>query len=624
MRRTGSQGSDRERVLDATDIVRLVGEHLALKPKGREYVCLCPFHDDHKPSMYVAPHKQIYHCFSCGAGGNAIDFVMNFHGLEFLEALKLLAERAGVDLTPPPARREAVDETAAGESEPLTRADLLGANEFAESFYKRLLAHPEHGAAARGELERRGVSAEMIEAFGLGCAPDRWDGLERTIAKKGLSSEAFVEAGLLKARREGAGRYDAFRNRLIFPIHDQIGRPIAFGARRLNEEDEPKYINSPESRLFDKSATLYGLRQAFRSIQAENQAIVAEGYTDVIACHQAGVTNVVATLGTALTSKHAATLRRLCDTVILLFDGDAAGQKAADRAVEVFFTEPIDVRIALLPGGQDPDDLLKSEGGAERLREALASAEDALEHRFRLLRHDLAEAGLSRRTRVVEEQLARLVDLGLAEVAPIRRRLILKRLAQIAGVPEDVVIEAMPRARRGRERGEESTSIEERAVTAIEHALGCLLCDPSLVLLLDESGRDIMKPEVYPPGPTREVARAVSKVWGAPDAPVESEGADISLKTILVELDDSEARRRATALASEVERITEGDHDRLAEHLRSCLLRARRDDARRATAMGAVETAAGSESLIERLRSRQETHRELGGDPLAAPRAEWR
>jgi len=624
VKRTGPQGSDRERVLDATDIVRLVGEHLTLKRKGREYVALCPFHDDHKPSMYVAPHKQIYHCFSCGAGGNAIDFVMGFHALEFRDALKLLAERAGIELTPPASaskgKSDSEDDASGGQPK---RADLLRANEFAERFFRRILTHPEHGGTAREALEKRGVSDEMIEAFGLGAAPDRWDGLEQTITNKGLPVEAFLETGLLKTRREGSGRYDALRNRLIFPIHDQIGRPIAFGARRLNDEDEPKYINSPENRLFDKSATLYGLRQAFRSIQTESQAVVTEGYTDVIACHQAGLTNVVATLGTALTVKHAATLRRLCDTVILLFDGDEAGQKAADRAVEVFFAEPIDVRIAVLPGGQDPDDLLKSEGGIDRFKAALESAEDALEFRFRRLREELAGAGLSRRTRGVEEQLSRLVDLGLAEVAPIRRRLILKRLAQIAGVSEDVVLEALPRARRRREAQETAAPQEERTATASEHALGCLLCDPGLLLLLDESGRDLVRPEVYPPGPTREVARTLSEAWNAHDghagAGFESAGVDVSLKKILAELEDAEARRRAAALASEVERVTEGDHERLAEHLRSCLLRARRDRSREV--LVAASGQAGSESLLERLNARRQVHRELGGDPLAAPRA---
>jgi len=368
---------NRQSVLDATDIVELVGEHVALKSKGREFVGLCPFHEDRHPSMYVVPHKQIFHCFVCGSGGNAIDFLMKLHGMGFREALEHLANRAGMEIAPFHTRSGSRSDDA---TPSVSRDDLARANAFAMGFFQTILAHAEHGRAARALIESRNITPEMVEHFGIGAAPDRWDGLEQVVRGKGMSSSHFVEAGLLK---EKDGRhYDALRNRMVFPIQDQANRIVAFGARRINDEDEPKYLNSPESKLFDKGATLFGLKQAARAIQRERTCVVTEGYTDVIACHQHGFENVVATLGTALTAKHAPVLRRMCDTVILLFDGDDAGQRAADRALEVFFTEPMDVRIAVMQregGGQDPDEILKEDNGAEMFREILSGAVDWME-----------------------------------------------------------------------------------------------------------------------------------------------------------------------------------------------------------------------------------------------------
>jgi len=415
-------GDDRQRVLDATDIVRLIGEEITIKPKGREFVCLCPFHDDHNPSCYVVPHKQIFHCFVCGAGGNAIDFVMKRHQLDFREALRLLADRAGIELTP--LRAGGARAAAPGAS----KQEVADAGAFALEFFRTILRHESHGAPAREAIARRGITGEMVAAFELGAAPDRWDGLLKTVEAKRLDPGAFVAAGLLK-RRDGGGLYDAFRNRWIFPIRDSLGRVVAFGGRKLREEDEPKYLNSAETPIFDKSATCYGLPQASEAIRSSRRAIVVEGYTDVIACHQAGERNVVATLGTAMTPKHARILRRLADEIVLVFDGDEAGQRAADRALEVFFAEPVDVRIAVLPGGADPADLLSGkalsgdglsgEGGAEAWRRAIDSAADALDFRFARLRDRLSTLSPTARVRAVEEDVDRLQSLGLSRLSPL-------------------------------------------------------------------------------------------------------------------------------------------------------------------------------------------------------------
>ncbi|MFU8828054.1 MAG: DNA primase [Phycisphaerales bacterium] len=433
--------NDRERVLDATNIVDLIGEQLRLVPKGREFVCLCPFHEDSKPSMYVVPHKQIYHCFACGAGGNALDFTMNYHAMGFVEALKHLAERSGVELTPWKGTGQQPGEP---NQSGISKEELLKANAFALSFYRTIFRHQQHGTVAREIAEKRGLTPEVIDQFQIGAAPDRFDGLLSAIQAKSLKPAPFVELGLLKTKESG-GHYDALRNRLIFPILDQMNRPIAFGGRIINPDDTPKYLNSPETRLFHKSSTLYGIHAAFQAIKSSRVAIITEGYTDVIACHKAGFQNVVATLGTALTPKHASILKRVADTVVLLFDGDEAGQRASDRAVEVFFREPVDVKIATLPGGKDPDELLAEEGGPALFDETIDAAEDAMAFRFARLERKLqmnnALPGTEARSRAVEEELSRIVSLGLNDLTPVRKQTILRKLASIAKVDARAILE---------------------------------------------------------------------------------------------------------------------------------------------------------------------------------------
>lgn len=431
--------SDRDRVLDATDLVALVGEHVQLRPKGREHVGLCPFHDDRTPSMSVVTHKGsgFYKCFSCGAAGNAIDFMMNYHKMEFIDALRALAERAGIEL-----RQTRSEDGASGD-----RRRLLRANAIAATYFRKVLAHAEAGASARSAIERRGISEAMRERFGLGAAPDSWDGLVRHLDRLRTHqagargdeamppAEAFRAAGLVRDGRQGP--IDGFRNRVIFPICDEMGQPIAFGARQIDPKDDPKYLNSPESGVFHKGRGLYGIHLAKKSIIDRRTAVICEGYTDVIACHEAGVTNAVATLGTALTRDHARMLKRMAERVVLLFDGDAAGQKAADRAIEVFFAEPIDVRICTLPDNLDPDELLRQEGGRERFDAALERSEDALHHFVRRFRTDFAKAdGLSARQQRIEAVLARLVELGFRSMPGLRRTLVMSSLASITGLPE--------------------------------------------------------------------------------------------------------------------------------------------------------------------------------------------
>ncbi len=615
------ENNDRQRVLDQTDIVRLVGEHLRLHPKGREYVGLCPFHDDHKPSMCVVPTKQIFHCFSCGSGGNAYDFIMRFHGMEFREALQFLADRAGVELTP------FKPGSGAAPSQPqnttgYSRDELIRAAGIANEFFGAIYKHSEHGKAARGIVANRSIADEMVESFGICAAPNRWDGLVSLIQSKNMDPGPFVAAGLLKQRETG-GHYDTFRNRLIFPIHDRIGRPIAFGGRKINEEDDPKYLNSPESPIFDKSATPFALKQAIPEIKRTRTAIITEGYTDAIALHQTGITNAIATLGTAFTTKHARTLRGLCDTVVLVFDADEAGLRAADRALEVLFAETLDVRIAVVPEGKDPDDMLKQEGGAQAFRSMIESAPEALDFRFARLAKHLSGAGEAARVRVVEDQIRTFVDLGLNRVEPIRKQLIAKRLARLVGVEEKTVREAIANARPSRaptNRAHEEDAAHQNRVfeantateLALSEAVGCMLADPAIVEVYPKDARDIAGRAAYalaPDSPLLVLAQAVGSRIEA--------GHEPELNTILLELNNPEAASLATRLSLQADHASEGDTERTRRHFTECMKSIRRT-ASRATQSEPKPTQ--DQDIIERIAKRAKLMEEVGGDPLAVPK----
>lgn len=592
---------DKERVRDASDIVRIVGESVALRPKGREYSGLCPFHDDHRPSMNVIPSKQIFHCFVCGASGDVFTFVQKFHKMEFREALEYLAERAGITLTP----FRAAEGGAASPAGP-NRRGLLEANAEACRFFRGVLSHVEHGRPGREVIERRRISREMVEHFQIGLAPDRWDGLLLWARQRKLDEAALLGAGLVKRRDSGDGAYDALRHRLIFPIHNKAGQVIAFGGRKIRDEDEPKYLNSPETPLFNKSATLYALHVASSAIQAERTAIICEGYTDVIACHQAGFTNAVATLGTALTREHARELRLRCDKVVLLFDGDEAGQRAADRAVPIFFAEQIDVAIATLGAhtdAKDPDELLKRDGGPDIFRKALAGAQDLIEYRLARVRAKLAGAGLSALEKGIVQEITEFAAMGLASAPPQRRELIERRLAEISGLRESTIRAITPAGRAAPARVDASTDdsspdhanelsrLSTGMLSAGEHLLGCILCDGALWGTLPEPERDLVAPEAYTSPLVARVATLVKSLGAGEQSP--------ALSTLLQVTEDSSIQSAAVCLMSRIVAETDRDDARLAQHWRACLARARNDRAHGVLAASAGDAADPAAKLAQ-------------------------
>ena len=359
------QRYDVDHVRERTDLVAVISQHVALKKRGGRYTGLCPFHQEKSPSFSVDPDKGFWHCFGCGKGGDAFKFIMDLEHLTFPEAVEKLAERAGIrpsiDYEPPQRKEE--------------RDLLFEANAAAAAAFQ-LALKGDPGAEARAYLEGRGMSAEDAARFGLGYAPGGWDMLVKHLSGRNFSTDVLVKSGLALERTRGDGYNDRFRNRLMIPICDRQGRVIAFGGRALSKEDNPKYLNTAETPIFYKSRTLYGLHLAIKSMSDKGRAIVTEGYFDTIACHLAGFTEAVATLGTALGEEHVQMLRRYVGDkgrIYLVYDGDSAGVNAALRGQALFRAAGVDVRIALLPPQHDPDTLLR-EGGPGALEQYLTDA----------------------------------------------------------------------------------------------------------------------------------------------------------------------------------------------------------------------------------------------------------
>jgi DNA primase len=422
----GIVDEDVARVRESTDIVALVSEHLALKRVGRRYVGLCPFHQEKTPSFSVNAERQFYHCFSCKAGGDVFRFVQETEKVGFLEAVELLSRRAGIPIP----ERGVPGERGA-------RARLHDALEKAAVAYEQWLGDPQIGAETRAYLERRGITAETRRKFRLGYAPAGWEQLV-TKLRGALGEDVLLEGGLAGRRDGGRGLFDRFRNRLMVPLIVSGGQVVGFGARALAAEDNPKYLNSPETPVYHKGAFLYALDQARRAVGPEDEIIVVEGYFDAMALHQAGLAHTVATSGTALTPEQAQLLRRVVPRVVLTYDGDSAGREAMMRSLAVLMAEGLDVRIVDLPTGDDPDTLIRRGGGIEAWTLLRSGAADPVEFVQRhLLRRAAEREGPGADPR--ERALQAVADLAVRVTDPIRRSLLFERAEQVLGFPAAVL-----------------------------------------------------------------------------------------------------------------------------------------------------------------------------------------
>ncbi len=420
-------------VRDRTDIVEVVKRHVTLLRRGGNFVGLCPFHQEKTPSFNVIPGKGIYHCFGCQASGDVFKFLMQVEGLSFVESIKELAGPAGIAI-------EERELTRSERQDLHKRATLYDVLEAAAGHFESLLWTQAQGQIARDYLSNREMSQETAKQARLGFAPEGWTHLVDTLHRQGFDEELALDAGLARRSTKSDRVYDTFRGRLMIPIRDDRGRIIGFGGRILDGEG-PKYINSPETRLYQKSRVLYGMHTARGSIQRKDRVLVVEGYFDVLSLQQAGFTEAIATCGTSLTPEHLERIRRMTRNVILLMDADEAGQRAAERTLPLFLQSGIQPWRLELPGAKDPDDFIR-ESGAEAMEEALAQRESMLEWVVR--RKIAGQVDVMSRERVAEELLPLMTsapDLLVSKIAArlnIREESFRRRLATAARKAETV------------------------------------------------------------------------------------------------------------------------------------------------------------------------------------------
>ncbi|QDU30854.1 DNA primase [Anatilimnocola aggregata] len=436
---SASFGTAKDEIRQAINIVDLVGSYLDLRRQGSGYVALCPWHDDSKPSLQVNPARQIWKCWVCGIGGDIFSFIMRHEGVEFREALKLLADRAGIQLTQQKQRPITP-------GSPDDKAALLAATAWAEKQFHEYLLKSEAAEVARQYLEDRGITPASVEKFNIGFSPDSFTWLlDRS--RNTPHSPAVLEAVDLVGKSERGTFYDRFRGRVIFPIRDAQSRPIAFGGRVLpsSKDQGGKYVNSRETKLFSKREQLYALDLASKAARKSRHLTVVEGYTDVVLCHQFGVDDVVACLGTALGEGHIPLLRRFADTITLLLDGDEAGQKRTNDILELFVTATIDLRVLTLPDELDPADFLLEYGATQFNQLLKEKSVDALEHKIRVATHELDIARETHRaSTALEEILATLAKYAMARGADpksLRTQQLIARLARQFLVEETFVRE---------------------------------------------------------------------------------------------------------------------------------------------------------------------------------------
>jgi len=406
-------------VAERLSIVDVVSEYVQLRRAGANFSGLCPFHAEKTPSFNVNPAREIFHCFGCGVGGNAFSFIMKIEGLSFPEAVKLMARKTGVEIEErqlTPAEKQAQNE----------RVAFQRINELTALFYRSVLEQKPEGAVAREYLQKRSATGEVAEAYRLGFAPDRSDALVQHLKANGMDLESAQKLGVI--RKSERGWYDQFRNRLMFPIRDSKGNVIAFAGRVL-DASLPKYINSPESPLYHKSSVLFGLDMALPAIRTENAVIIVEGYFDHLALFKAGIRNVVATCGTALTGTHAGLLKRHADRVFTLFDSDKAGKNATIRSMELFLEQRIPAYVITLPAGDDPDSFLAA-NPVERFQERRDKARPAFEFFIRSLMAQTPPDSVDSKVRIIDELLPRFKKIA----DPVERDLYEKEICRLLGI----------------------------------------------------------------------------------------------------------------------------------------------------------------------------------------------
>jgi DNA primase len=601
----------KEQVRQAIDIVDLVGSYVQLRRQGRNYVGLCPWHDDSRPSLQVNPERQSFKCWVCDYGGDVFSFVMRTEGLEFREALELLAERAGINLRPPTQHPSEPGNLSAPSDPAADKRTLYRVIAWAEVQFHRCLLQSPEAEPGRAYLTERGISKETIDRFHLGFAPNRWDWLLKQAHSSEWTPAILERAGLVRrSERRGSspqfpGYYDWFRGRVMFSIRDTRSRPIAFGGRvlpQLAEEHAAKYINSPETPLFSKSRELYALDVAREQFKNEGGAIVMEGYTDVLMAHQHGIANCVAVLGTALGERHLQLLHRSnAERVTLVLDGDAAGRRRTneilDALLALFEKKEVNLQILTLPDGYDPCDFIATHG-SDPFRALIAQAVDPLEHKFRSVTNGLDTlTDTHRASQAAEQLLATLAQLrpaagGASSATLLREEQMLSRIARRFHLAEETLrtrLGALRRESRGRQRvAKENTQPTRLASLPAwdRDLLELILAEPALIARVDGT----IAPEDFSSAAAREIFVACCRLANDRHAGdfgrLLAEFDDPEMKNLLVQLDESCANKASA------------DRERWLADLLETSHRRREEAARRTDLAAARESADNAEQLL--------------------------
>ncbi len=541
------------RVLERTDIAELIGSYTPLKRAGKNFKALCPFHNEKTPSFVVTPDKQIFHCFGCGAGGNAVSFVMKQERMEFPEALRWLAEKAGIEIPEDPG----------GPQNDGTRERIFAANASAvEYFHENLVKGREREVeVAREYLKGRKLGLEMVKRFKIGYAYEAWDGLIRHLQGKGFEASIIEKSGLVVERSGKSGSYDRFRGRVIFPIFDYRDRPVAFGARALKKDEKAKYINSPETPVYTKGRHLYGFNWAKEAVGREDRVIIVEGYLDFIRPFCAGVEHVAASQGTALTPDQIRLVRRYTRNITMLFDMDTAGQSAALRSLDVLLEEDMDVKVAALAQGEDPDSFIQKYG-ADDFKRRVGEAKSLFDFKLERLVQEFGAGTVEGRGVICTEMLATIEKVK----SEIVKNGYLKELAARLNVTEDVVL----RERRN--------ILNKRPAMPSRADSGPVKPAPSAVFSSDEEW--LLRFVMADAGWLREVKEKVplDEVLGAAarDALTAAyrlcdQGRDASPAALVDEVHDESLRQKLMAIAASAEPL---DGKTAGKAFKDCVARA--------------------------------------------------
>ncbi len=531
------------RIQQANDIVDVIAEYVSLKKKGREMVGLCPFHDDHQPSLYVNPAKQIFKCFACSAGGDVFKFLQMFENLTFPQAIERLAERAGIKIE---RRQQADDKTKAPPDVDPNR--LAKANAWAADYFHKNLLDKKKGEFARDYLEKRKIPLDVAEDWQIGLAVTDND-LAKTAKQKKAPIDLLIKAGLLTSQHS-----DRFVNRLMFTITDVTGRVIGFGGRAF-EQAEAKYINSPATPLFDKSNCLYGLQQARHSIVSSGSAVVVEGYTDCIMAHHKGISNCVAALGTSFTPGQARIIRRFAKKAVLVFDSDIAGTEAANRALEVCISQHIDIKIACIPGHKDPCDYLLS-AGKEKFEQLISSAVDVFGFKWDRLTQSLGKNDtIVERKAAVDEFLQTIANaMQAGSLDPIEKGLIGNHLASVIGLEakqiNNQLAKLLTRAQRAAAYQSQNQKLDSADLgsggfaVAQRQVIEVLLNQPDLF----QSVKKQITPEFFDVPVLRQIAQILFEMLKQKPkttvAEILAETDSVELANVIVELESQGSKKR--------------------------------------------------------------------------------